>query len=82
MPLKLNGEVVKFEDAESFIQFMTNCDVSGSQFRKGQLAFNVLREHKPLLAEKIRGVLGLDPFYNDQNLERFYRVVNELWNNE
>lgn len=61
MPLKLNGEVVKFEDAESFIQFMTNCDVSGSQFRKGQLAFNVLREHKPLLAEKIRGVLGLDP---------------------
>lgn len=47
--------------------------------RVGQSAFNRLVEHNPVLAKSLRGTL-LDPFYQNSNLEKFWKHVAEHWN--
>ncbi len=43
-----------------------------SGYREGQLAFNVLHDSSPELANEIR-TTELDPFYDDQKLGEFYK---------
>lgn len=45
--------------------------------RIGQLAFNVLYESHPNIADKIRGTV-YDPFHRDERLSLFYIRVAEL----
>jgi hypothetical protein len=47
--------------------------------REGQAYFNSLCEFRPDISEKIRCTPN-DPFYNNDNLEGFFRKVEELWN--
>jgi hypothetical protein len=47
-------------------------------WRKGQTYFNVLREARPDLAEKVRGSV-LDPFQRDERIEAFLAYVYLNW---
>lgn len=49
------------------------------RIRPGQQAFNLLYELRPWLANEIRGVYGVDPFYNHTFLPEFWRVVEARW---
>jgi len=47
-----------------------------------QASFNVLAQVRPDLAEQVRGVLALDPYYVDFDsaiAEHFYEWVAEHW---
>ena len=46
--------------------------------RDGQAAFNFLHAIKPDIANQIR-TTPLDPFYQDDRLDAFFRKVEELW---
>lgn len=46
--------------------------------RIGQAAFNLLRELHPDLAERVRGVEGLDPFHIDKNLPMFWAWLAQI----
>ena len=48
-------------------------------WRVGQAAFNSLLEHRPDLAEKIRGDPDLDPFYYSSKLPEFYSYLKANW---
>ncbi len=48
------------------------------RWRVGQAFFNVLYEHKPTFADKLRGG-PLDPFYNDRRLAAFLVTVQLDW---
>lgn len=47
--------------------------------RKGQLAFNTLYLCHPKMAEKLRGIDGLDPFYDDSYLQSFLAFCQTHW---
>ncbi len=46
------------------------------EWREGQTWFNVLYEQHPEIADDIRGTI-LDPFYNDENLPRFFNFLTK-----
>lgn len=46
--------------------------------RRGQRAFNVLFEHNPHLANRVRGTKN-DPFYRDEALDDFLTFVVSEW---
>ena len=46
--------------------------------RRGQRAFNVLRDMRPDLAERVRST-GVDPFYEDSRLPAFLAWVEANW---
>lgn len=48
--------------------------------RTGQALFNILDELRPDLAKKIVGTI-IDPFYNDNHIERFKAFLEENWDN-
>lgn len=45
--------------------------------RRGQAAFNALCEFDSGIAELVRGVPGLDPFYDDRAIPAFLMAVFE-----
>ena len=47
--------------------------------RLGQAYFNTLAEVRPDLAEKIRGKIDLDPYYQDTQLTAFLSYLSEVW---
>lgn len=47
--------------------------------RTGQGFFNALTYVRPELAERVRGVVGLDPFYKDENLHNFLTFIGREW---
>jgi len=46
--------------------------------RYGQVYFNLLREHRPDISEKIRASL-LDPFYKDVIDTETHKFVETMW---
>lgn len=49
-----------------------------SDWRLGQSFFNVLREVRPDLAERVRGT-KVDPFYVDDKVTDFLNFVGSRW---
>jgi hypothetical protein len=49
------------------------------EWRTGQTHFNVLKEMRPDLAERVRGDMNLGPFYRVQNLLKFRAWVTQQW---
>lgn len=47
-------------------------------WRKGQLAFNLLCDIHPTLADKVRGTSN-DPFYRDNRIPDFLMFVQRHW---
>lgn len=47
--------------------------------RKGQWAMNRLAEVRPDLYAELTGALGIDPFYDDGCLDRFWLELIEIW---
>lgn len=48
--------------------------------RPGQYAFNLLHDVRPDIANNyVRTFWGIDPFYRDDFLPRFWEVVAEKW---
>lgn len=43
--------------------------------RRGQALFTALAEIDPDKANRVRGVRGVDPFYNNKNIAAFLREV-------
>lgn len=66
----------------TYAQFITlyaeTCHDNRDQ-RLGQYAFNLLLEHHPVLANHLRGSFTHDPFYNDENLSRFWEFTRIHW---
>ncbi len=52
------------------------------QQRMGQVAFNVLHDMKPDLANSIRGRFGLDPGSRDEFVPDFIAYVAIMWEEE
>lgn len=51
--------------------------------REGQHAFNFLLDHRPALAEAIRGRAEIvNPYYLDRNLPAFWALVEHLWDDQ
>jgi hypothetical protein len=47
--------------------------------RLGQAMFNCLSEIDPVVAEKVRGIAELDPFYIDANVDAFLAFLSAQW---
>lgn len=55
-------------------------NLDNSHFRRGQLLFNILREIRPDLSEKIRST-SLDPFYLDASIPLCWLFIQKNWDN-
>lgn len=63
--------------------FHTECvrslnDATRTGYRAGQHAYNCLRSVRPDIANAIVNT-DADPFYNNDNLDAFWKKVQELW---
>ena len=63
----------------SLMDFLALANKPEAHLRKGQHLFNLLHEHKPQLANQIRGT-GLDPFYRDNRLDDVVAWIACNWN--
>lgn len=55
---------------------------AGATVRLGQVAFNLLDNEKPDIANEVVSTTandGVDPYYNNKNLPAFYKFVEERW---
>jgi hypothetical protein len=59
--------------------FVVECEMEYPRWRKGQVYFNCLWGLDPVLANEIRGGDN-DPFYRDDKIPAFLKVVEERWN--
>ena len=78
MEKKLNNEQLTEYTIALNEAMITNHGVQ----RAGQLAFNILHEMHPEVANYVRGT-PVDPFYQDSLLEDFFRAITpeDLWIN-
>lgn len=50
--------------------------------RLGQFYFNYLEENRPEIANKLRGMQYVDPFYDDNNMGLAIGFVYDNWSKE
>jgi hypothetical protein len=48
------------------------------KWRRGQMCFNMLRDARPVLAEKVRAT-DKDPFYDDTRIPAFFMWLIAVW---
>lgn len=60
----------------------TSKQVRSLDIRMGQHWFNALAVVRLDIANKVRGLRGIDPFYVDDNMNRFMNFVHDAWNQE
>jgi hypothetical protein len=66
---------------EDLHYFVDECLIEYPRWRKGQAYFNCLWDMDPELADELRGTYK-DPFYKDDRIPEFLKVVEERWNKE
>ena len=55
-------------------------EMQGRDQRAGQWAFNLLHDVRPDIANNyVRSFYGIDPFYRDECLPRFWEEVAARW---
>lgn len=47
------------------------------EWRRGQCYFNALNLLYPIVADEVRGVNGIDPFYVDNNIVKCIKYISE-----
>lgn len=67
---------------DEYLLLVEQAAVDNPEWRGGQAAVNVLAVVRPDLSEALRGRSGLDPFYVDANLPRFWEWVDAHWTPE
>lgn len=63
---------------QDYLALVNRMKAEHPEWRAGQTYFNVLRDTRPDLSEKIR-TTGLDPFHDDRNIVAFMAWVAENW---
>ena len=74
---KPDGTNVEITSAEQFKDIITTGNMPDG-WRRGQFAFNVLLDYKPIIAESVRGT-SFDPFHDDERLPQFFEHVTKCW---
>lgn len=64
---------------EEYVVEVQREHLSNKALRLGQAYFNVLNRHRPDLAERVRGVFTMDPFYRDNNIPSFLEFLGDNW---
>ena len=79
--VKMNRELYY----KSFNDFLADASIvyeklkgDGFNLRYGQVYFNLLHEHRPDIAEILRGSL-MDPFYKEEVKTETHRFVESKW---
>lgn len=81
-PSALHAWEAACRDAVSFEDFLFACCVglpANRQMRVGQCYFFTLDKIRKDLMGKIIYKEDLDPYYNNKNIERFFKFLGENW---
>jgi len=68
-----------YQRTQALKQFVELLGHQDPHQRRGQYVFNVLLDTFPLMAEKIRGDIFLDPFYKDALIEPCLSWLFDHW---
>jgi hypothetical protein len=63
------------EFVETWVRLLKEAKEQYPEWRTGQAMFNTLYQLEPEVADMVRGRLGIDPFYNDNNIPAFLYEV-------